>query len=494
MSSPFDHSISSAWEQEGQRIALALDFRSSALVIGADPTAAAEVALGIARAHARRRRVCVADVVGELRPIQDLLPHDTEYGLMDAFFQGVSLNKVAHAVDPARNLLVMPSGARPIDYDGILGSSRWTQLASGFHDAGALLLVIAPDDAPGLVHAARALEGVVLVGDVRPPLGASVLAHARIETMEPLAGTDPELSDAQFDEQLAGLSAYDAPVANATTVRVTPEMLETVQPVGAHPVPFWIAIALAVVVAIGLAMWAADRFVPGQRSAASLADAAQPPATESAAGQTALPRDTTNAMGPAPVTTTSAVQTPGSAPPASASADVAAGTAVINPSDSSRASAFAVAIAEAVSETNANVIIDTQARHGLSALTSSPEQGQPASGPRLIVTGAFPERAGADSLLRALRRRGILTPGQGHVTRLPLALLIQSDVARDRVDFFVHAYRLKGLPVYALLQSNGSVNLYAGAFDAIDAAQPLLYTFRADGEQPSVAYRIGSPF
>jgi hypothetical protein len=485
-----DHTISSAWEQEGQRIAPALDFRSSALVIGADAIAAVEVALGIARAHARRRRVCVADVVGELRPIEDLLPADVEYGLMDAFFQGVSLNRVARAVDPAGNLLVMPSGPRPIDYDGILGSPRWAQLAAGFRDAGALLLVVAPPDAAGAAHAATALDGVVLVGDVAAPAGSFVLAHARVESMEPLAQPPAPVSDAGFDEELSGLSASGARGgAPASTVHVTPEMLETVQPAGAHAVPFWIGIAVAAVVAIGLAMWGADRYVPGARTGPSNAGASQPPAAESAAGQTALPNETAGAN-----TAGTARMPENTLPPISASADVAAGTAVANPADSSEAAAFAVAIAEASNETSANVIIDAQAQRGLGALTLSPEQGQPASGPRLVVTGAFGQRASADSLLRALRRRGVLGSAQGHVTRLPLALLIQTGVARDRVDFFVHAYRLKGLPVYALVQSDGSANLYAGAFDVIDAAQPMLYTLRANGEQPRVAYRIGSAF
>jgi len=154
VSSPLDHTITSAWEQEGQRISPALDFRASALIVGSDPVAAAEVALGIARAQARRRRVCVADVVGELKPIEDLIPFDFEYGLMDAFFQGVSLNKVAFPVDPARNLLLLPSGPKPIDHDGILASARWASLAAGFRDAGALLLVIAPYDSAGTTPAA----------------------------------------------------------------------------------------------------------------------------------------------------------------------------------------------------------------------------------------------------------------------------------------------------------------------------------------------------
>ncbi len=474
MSSPLDHTITSAWEQEGQRIAPALDFRASALIVGSDPVAAAEVALGMARAQARRRRVCVADVVGELKPIEDLIPLDFEYGLMDAFFQGVSLNKVAFPVDPARNLLLLPSGPKPIDHDGILASARWASLAAGFRDAGALLLVIAPYDAAATTQAALATDGVVLVGDAAAPAGAPVLAHARIETMEPMDEASAPVSDAAFDEQLVGANAVPARVA-----RPTPPKLFTVQPLGANPVPFWVAVGVAAVAAIAVATWAADRYIPrtGPNANASLASDA--PAAESAGGQAALPR------GPADS---------GSARMPNDSADVSAGTLVVNPADSANASAFAVALAEVSSATSGNVMIDEEASRGLPALTVSPERGQSPNGPQLVVSGAFSTRAAADSLLRALRRRAVLKPAQGHVTALPLTLLIQTGVSRDQAAFFTHGYRLKGLPVYALLQSDGSVNLYAGAFDTIDAAQPLLYAFRANGDQPRVAYRLGRVF
>lgn len=476
MSSPLDHTITSAWEQEGQRIASALDFRASALVVGSDPVAAAEVALGVARAQARRRRVCVADVVGELKPIEDLIPFDFEYGLMDAFFQGVSLNKVAYPVDSARNLLLLPSGPKPIDYDGILTSPRWASLAAGFRDAGALLLVVAPDDASGTAAAALSTDGIVLVGDAHAPSGAPLLAHAKVETMEPVDDAAPVVSDAQFEEQLA------QPAATASSPHPTPEPLATVKPLGARPIPFWAGIAAAAVALIAIATWAADRYIPRASPNKEASLAASAPAAESAAGQTALP-----GAGSAPPDSGTA-RMPG------APADVAAGTGIVNPTDSAHSAAYSVAIAEVSSGSSANVLIDDQTRKGLPALTISPEQGKPEAGPMFVVSGAFQTRFAADSLLRALRQRGALRPAQGHITSLPLAILVQTGVAREQAAMFTHGYRLKGLPVYALLQSDGSVNLYAGAFDAIDAAQPLLYRFQANGDQPRVAYRIGRVF
>lgn len=45
------------WEREGERIALDLDAHSALLVVGANPVAAARVALGIAHNQADRKSV-----------------------------------------------------------------------------------------------------------------------------------------------------------------------------------------------------------------------------------------------------------------------------------------------------------------------------------------------------------------------------------------------------------------------------------------------------
>src|SRR6185312_16307710 len=129
-------------------------------------------------------------------------------------------------------------------------------------------------------------------------------------------------------------------------------------------------IAVAAVVAIALATYAADKFIPRPTPNAD-ASIAQPPAAESAAGQAALP------AGGSPDSGSESPHDDG------ARADVAAGTLVANPTDSARASAFAVAVAEVASETSANVTIDDESRKGLPALTVSPEEGKPPSGPLL---------------------------------------------------------------------------------------------------------------
>ncbi|MBK5189656.1 MAG: hypothetical protein JJD97_15545, partial [Gemmatimonadaceae bacterium] len=175
--------ILSMWEAEGHRHGEAFDACAGAVVIGEQPSTAAEVALGIARVQARRRRVAVADAVGELGPLEDLVPMDAPYGLVDSFFYGVSLNKVAYTVDPARNLIIFPSGAVPIDHEALLGSDRWPKLLDAFRAADGLLLIVAPAESSALASLIHAMDGVVLVGNVAAAPGTRVLAHARLPVM-----------------------------------------------------------------------------------------------------------------------------------------------------------------------------------------------------------------------------------------------------------------------------------------------------------------------
>ena len=58
-------------------------------------------------------------------------------------------------------------------------------------------------------------------------------------------------------------------------------------------------------------------------------------------------------------------------------------------------------------------------------------------------------------------------------------------------SFFATGLRSKGLPVYPLIGEDGQVRLYAGAFERAADAAPLVATLRANGETPSVSYRIG---
>jgi hypothetical protein len=109
-----------------------------------------------------------------------------------------------------------------------------------------------------------------------------------------------------------------------------------------------------------------------------------------------------------------------------------------------------------------------------------------------VFTGAYASRASADSLLVAVRTRGLLTPGAGRVIHAPFALRLRANVPLADAHAIAVAYRDRGIPVYALRQADGTLTLYAGAFETPEQAALLLSTLRADGEQPAVVYRTGS--
>ena len=152
------------WEAAGRQIAPMLGSYSAAVVTGTDALAAAHVAIGIGLAEAEHRRIAIGDLVGEIEPIQALVTSDDPHGISDSFTFGVSLNKIAQPIDTTGNLFIMPSGTGSVADPEIFRNSRWQRLANGFREVGALLLLVAPADAPGLKELIDQLDGVVLVG------------------------------------------------------------------------------------------------------------------------------------------------------------------------------------------------------------------------------------------------------------------------------------------------------------------------------------------
>lgn len=109
-----------AWEDAGRQIAPVLGSYSAVVVTSSDPVAAAHVALGIARAEAKHKRVVVADLVGDLPPLRSLVNEEDAHGITDSFLYGVSLNKIEYEVQGAANVFVMPSGTDPVIDEAII--------------------------------------------------------------------------------------------------------------------------------------------------------------------------------------------------------------------------------------------------------------------------------------------------------------------------------------------------------------------------------------
>ena len=169
-----------AWEDAGRQIAPILGSYSAIVVTSSDPVAAGYVTLGIARAEAARRRVIVADLVGDLAPLSGLLTDDEIHGISDTILYGVSINKVARPVESAGNLFVVPAGTEPVANEEIFVSPRWKRLADSFTGSGALLLLVSRIDSPGVGVLIDQLDGAVVVRDSSIPAAPGALILARV--------------------------------------------------------------------------------------------------------------------------------------------------------------------------------------------------------------------------------------------------------------------------------------------------------------------------
>ena len=493
-----DQPETQGWEGEGVLVAPDLDGFSSAIVLGTDTVAAAEVALGIGHAQARRRRVAVGDSVGELAPIEALVPTGAGvHGLVDMFAYGVSLGHVATAIDPARNLFVIPSGPAPIDPSELIESRHWERLVSGFHNTEALLLIVARNDSELLTHILPHFDGVVLVGEATAPASARVLAHAQMDGTESAARVTEAERPALALVRTEGPAEEDATGArpsHATHATHTTHTTHTTHPAHparrAHPArppraPFWIAIAAAVLAMVALGWWAVQRQLHLDTSTSAITSAG------AVVDRASLDPD---GNGVAP----QSAGTPGD-PATSATAGVASNLVatqpVADPAAEARAlSPFGIALEQLTSTTAATTRMERYAARGLPALTYVPiYDTNLRRRVFLVIGGAFNDSADAAALLRSLRREGVLGRSQGHVVNAPFALLVQKGVTPDQESSYLNGYRHKGLPVYTLVQSDGSMNIYAGAFESADAAEPLLKIFHENGEKPSVVQRAGRP-
>jgi hypothetical protein len=466
------------WEEEGRQLAATLDQCHAVVVVGTDVTATALVALGLGRAQAERRRVAIADLLGEAPPLQSLVQVEDPHGIVDSFMYGESLNRTAYPVADAGELFVMPSGTEPIDYEDLFLNPRWRRLAAGFREVGALLILAAPAGAPHLRQLVDTTDGAVIVGDDVPgelPVSQS-LAWVRPRRNAPitLAGHEPDEAEA-------------APASPATHRR-TPIEVNLIPPRRAArrmaPSIGGVVITLLLVVA---GFWFARRpfasdakprhGVPGTSTAAAAAtggalETDSLTRVEQAARDSALRDSAARAAALAVLPDSFPVLAPA------------------NPTDSASASAFAVVL----ENTNglAGAILDLRGRYasvptGSYALDLRTRYYQ-------LVAGAYETRAGADSLLAQLRARKVLAPGFGSVTSLPYAFLVESNVAIADVAPRLTRAAARAQPVYALRQLNGAANLYFGAYESPQQASLAVPAVRRAGLAPTLVYRIGRVF
>jgi hypothetical protein len=429
--------MSDFWEPEGFRLGASLDFVHSLVVVGDDPVAAARVALGVARAQCGRRRVAIGDLLGEAAPLQALVEGDDPHGLTDSFAYGVSLNKIARPVSGESGLFILPTGSEQIDYGEILPSQRWRRLASGFREMDSLLILAVPSWADKVAELIAVTDGAIVVGESVPAGVPSSRFLARVRSPEHVQSS--EFASASPPDLL--------PWYRRNAVGI-------------------VAGAAATVAILAIGVWLAAR-----------------PFDRSFSRGPAVAADT--AGSPRSVIT---------APPPPLPGDAAGGGDLrpANPGDSADAAAFSVELKRANTQAGAILLLD-EGRGDLPAGTFSPELiggGEWFT----IVGGAYADSAAADSLLRHLRASGSLEASSGGISRRPFAFVLHGSVRPESATSLASAQRRRGIPAYALRQSDGTAVVYAGAFPSPEKAARFADILRAAGIAPTLVYRTGRIF
>jgi hypothetical protein len=432
------------WEVAGRELGGRLDRLHAIAVLGSDPTATAKVALGIARQQSRRRRVAIGDLLGDAEPIASLVSDDDTHGLADVFEYGLGLERVARRVSNDPDLFILPSGAFVSDYAEIMANRRWTKLAAGFKEEGGLLIVVASVETPGIEALVLQLEGAVLVGNLVP----ARLPVARV--LGAVRGPHPELV------------ANARPKATARPKYVV-RAAKSIWKIGAT-----IGVLLtATIGAVGL--WLAYR---------PFADSEWAPTWLRRAG---MPGDSMGSM-------IRGFDTAGVADSNSTLA-TARELGLLTALDSASQAPYGIAITNY--NTQAGALLELR-RNGatLRAGTFTPILIRETPWFR-VVAGAYPDSASAAALLDTLRARGSSDAGRAVIEKYPYALLVARDVPDSAVGDRVAAYQARNLPIYALLQADGTARLFAGAFKTPDEATALYDALRSSGIQTSLVYRTG---
>jgi len=467
------------WEALGAEASSAVDASHAILVTGRDPVAAARVAIGIGQVQSRSRRVAIGDLVGDVEPLQRLVTGDDPHGIADSFLYGVSLNKIARPVDDTGMLFVMPSGTEPTVTPDIMTNERWSRLAAGFREVGALLVLVAPSDAEGVHTLAEMLDGVVVVGDATSVLAVprnSVLAHVEA----PIAATplaSPTVPD--VPTELTELTPPDTTRHRSPVMLPPQEVPETrvMAPYMQDGPSRWPLILGGILVLI--AIWfALGR--PGMPSG----DASREAVSDGA--RTNDDRDASETAAP--------VAPSDAAPAGTAPTDSVTVMRVSNPQDSALAVPYGVVLVATNDEAQA---LARWASLGLSLPAGTVTMVR-VRGERgrffQVQAGAYRTAKQADSLLSALRDNSRLNEGAGSVKSTPYALRLEEDIARNSAQNLVNGYGSRQIPAYAMLQANNRATIYVGAFETTEDAAPLMNELKRKGVNVALHYRTGRSF
>jgi len=429
------------WESAGRDLAPGLDRFNAIAILGSNDEDTARVAVGIARQQARKRRVAVGDLLGDAAPLEALAPSDDPHGLSDVFEHGVSLSKVARRVEGAGELFLLPSGTFVGNQAEIVANRRWSRLPAGFHEEQALLIVVASVAAPDVESLVLQLDGAIIVGNLAP---------ARLPVARVLG------------------SVYGP---HAATVLRPVERRARQKYVIRGRTPLW-----RVVASVGVTLAAVLAALGFWLSTNPFAQAKWAPMW--------LRGDTLAALYPG----LDAAQID-SARRADSLARIERAMGLFTAADSASVAPYGLSLV--TFNTQDGALLELRRNSAtLRAGTFTPVLIRETTWFR-VVAGAYPDSASAAALLDTLRAKGLSDATRVEIDRFPYALLIQRDVPDTAVATRVTALQSRGLPVYALLQSDGTARLFAGAFRTTEESKLLADVMKAAGVTTSLVFRTG---
>jgi hypothetical protein len=494
----------SPWRHVGERDAAVAQGTGAIVIAARDPNVAAEVALGIASALGATRRVAIADLVGEVPPLQALVTGDDPHGIVDSFLYGVSLNRIARPLPGAGTVFLLPSGTEAVATSEVYGNERWRRLAAGFQQVGALLLVVAVPGVPGFDALCAFVGAVLPVGTVAlPPLGPDVLRLGPLSRDTPSRGIgavpagasvptiDTPDRAARADDGAEGSAGMGAgPGAGDVAAEAAIDATVARAKAAAGDTPDrrrWRVVVVllllgALATAVG-AFWPAIRnWLPAPIAALVSGGGQRQSAADAFAPDTAglLAADQVQVLG----------RDSGAGSPEADAAGAPPVPEVVNPGDSLAAARFAIYLERANAPGAA--LSDPRART-LPAVAVSPVPEDGVTWYRVTV-GASVARAEADSLLARLRREGFVGASAGSVLAVPYALRLELGVPATEVAARIRSWTGRGITAYGLRQGDGSATLYTGAFETPRQAALLADSLRSAGVTPELAHRTGRVF
>jgi hypothetical protein len=312
-----------------------------------------------------------------------------------------------------------------------------------------------------MVHAlVDVSDGAVIVGDVVPP---EVSVAQSLAWVRPRRGAAPPPVEDEV--------TVPARAAAPTAVPIVREDSS-----GSNR---WIGGLIALVVLAALAYWGAGAYSRRRAVQQAAADSAARVAAERVRVTDSIARIRRDS-----ITRDSLARLEGVA------ADSFPVYAPANPGDSAAAVGYSILLSKY--NTKSGAILDLFGR--FARLPASTYGMESPSRFYLLLAGAFPSRASAESLLVRLRVQGTLARDFGTVDRYPLAFLVDSAVTPREAPVRLNRYHARGLPVYGLRQANGSVRLYFGAYANPEQASLAVPQIRDAGIRPLLLYRIGRVF